>query len=90
MDGFYLGIGSRIKRRRLALKLTREKLAFMANISDKFLYDIETGNKGMSAETLYKIKSSLNVSADWLLDGIVNDSIVTNHVTTFLYSPNLN
>lgn len=68
MNDFYIGVGGRIKKRRLSLRLTRDKLAFMANISDKFLYDIETGKKGMSAETLYKIARALCVSADWLLE----------------------
>jgi len=69
MNDFYIDVGSRIKEQRLALKLTREKLAYMASISDKFLYDIESGKKGLSAETLRKIKRALGVSADWLLDG---------------------
>lgn len=71
MINFYveIGIGSRIKEKRTNMNLTREKLANMANISDKFLYDIEVGNKGMSAETLYKIARALCVSTDWLLKG---------------------
>ena len=47
---FYAAIGKRVKKARLSLDLTREKLALLASISDKFLYDIEVGNKGMSAE----------------------------------------
>jgi len=66
MKDFYGDIGSRIKEKRLALKLTREKLAHMAKISDKFLYEIELGKKGMSAETLYKIAKALDVTTDWL------------------------
>jgi transcriptional regulator with XRE-family HTH domain len=68
MKEFYIDVGRRIKERRLALKLTRERLAYMAKISDKFLYEIELGRKGMSAETLYKLATALEVSADWLLD----------------------
>jgi transcriptional regulator with XRE-family HTH domain len=70
MNSFYTDIGTRIKQKRLKLHWTREKLAAAANISVKFLYEVETGNKGMSAETLYKLKTALNVSADWLLDGL--------------------
>ncbi|MCL2313166.1 MAG: helix-turn-helix domain-containing protein [Firmicutes bacterium] len=69
MDNFYIEIGKRIKQTRLSIGLTREKLASMAYISDKFLYDIEVGNKGLSAATLHNISKALNVSADWLLDG---------------------
>jgi len=68
MNEFYIGIGNRIKQKREIHKFTREKLADMACISDKFLYDIEVGKKGLSAKTLYKIARALEVSADWLLD----------------------
>jgi len=67
MNIFYEDIGSRIKKKRIELRLTREGLAQLADISDKFIYDIEVGKKGMSAETLYKISQGLGVSADWLL-----------------------
>ncbi|MDR0307949.1 MAG: helix-turn-helix domain-containing protein [Chitinispirillales bacterium] len=69
MNNFNLEIGKRIKEKRISSGLTREQLAGMARISDKFLYDIEVGNKGMSAETLYRIKTALDVSADWMLMG---------------------
>lgn len=69
MINFYIEIGKRIKEKRVNAGLTREKLANLAYISDKFLYDIEVGNKGISAETLHKIAKSLGVSADWLMDG---------------------
>lgn len=69
MNNFYVKIGERIKKRRINQGLTREKFANMANISDKFLYDIEVGNKGISAETSYKIARALGVSTDWLLTG---------------------
>jgi transcriptional regulator with XRE-family HTH domain len=67
MKDFNVDVGSRVKEKRLALKLTRDKLAHNASISNKFLYDIELGKKGMSAETLYKLAQALEVSADWLL-----------------------
>ncbi len=69
MNDFYADTGRRIKEKRIALRLSRDKLAVMAKISDKFLYDIETGHKGMSAETLYKLAQALEVSMDWLVSG---------------------
>ena len=71
MDNAYstTEIGRRIKQKRLEIKYTREKLANAACISDKFLYDIEVGNKGMSAETLLNISKALDISADWILNG---------------------
>ena len=68
MSNFYVEIGKRIKEKRKNAGLSREKLAAMSCISDKFLYDIEVGNKGMSAETLYNIAKALDVSTDWLLE----------------------
>jgi len=69
MNNFYIEIGKKIKEKRKNKGWSREKLATLSYISDKFLYDIEVGKKGMSAETLYKISKALDISADWLLDG---------------------
>ena len=66
---FYVEIGKRIKEKRKHAGLTRERLATMSCISDKFLYDIEVGNKGISAETLHKISKALGVQTDWLMEG---------------------
>ena len=41
----------------------------MANIGSKFLYEIESGKKGMSAYTLYNLSKALNVSCDYILTG---------------------
>lgn len=43
----------------------------MASISPKFLYEIEMGNKGFSAQTLSMIAKSLGVSCDYILFGNV-------------------
>ena len=48
-------IGGRLRRQREDLQLTREKFAEIVGISAPFLAEIESGRKGMSAETLYKI-----------------------------------
>ena len=69
MINFYPALGHRVKNERLAKKWTREQLATKANISDKFLFDIENGRKGMSARTLYNLAKALGVSADWLMGG---------------------
>lgn len=62
-------MGRRIKALRNERALTREKLAEKAEISTQFLADIESGNKGMSAATLYKLCRALNISSDYLLFG---------------------
>ena len=67
---FYTAVGAKIKQQRINQGFTREKLAQRAEISDKFLYDIEVGNKGMSADTLWRISVALKISPEVLLDGV--------------------
>ncbi len=67
MNDFNKKFGLKIKKLRERRGLSREKLGEMAEISDRFIYDIETGQKGVSAETLYKLSQALNVTSDYLL-----------------------
>ena len=55
------------KKLRERRTLSRETLGEMAEISDRFIYDVETGQKGISAETLYKLSRALNVTSDYLI-----------------------
>lgn len=64
-----LKIGMRIKKQRQLLEYTREELAERANITPRFCYDLELGNKKMSVDTLYSMRNALHVSADYLLFG---------------------
>ena len=61
-----LTVGERIKMLRSDRGYSREKLAEM---SEKFLYEIETGKKGFSAVTLMKLSSVLEVSLDYIMTG---------------------
>ena len=63
-------IGSRIKALREARGYTREELAERAEISSKFLYEVEKGRKGLSADTLLKISRTLSCSCDYILSGV--------------------
>ncbi len=62
-------IGARIREKREILKLSREKLAEVIDISPQFLAEIELGRRGMSSLTLYKICNTLSVSADYIVLG---------------------
>lgn len=62
-------VGQRIREQREKLFLTREKFAEQTDISPRFLAEIESGAKGMSAETLCKICERVDVPADYLLLG---------------------
>lgn len=62
-------VGKRIRRIRTQLSLTREQFAEQVCISPQFLAEIENGKKGISADTLYKICSCFDLSADYILLG---------------------
>ncbi len=62
-------IGRRVRQTREYLKLTREQVAELANISPQFLVHIENGTKSMTSNTIYHLARALNVSADYLLYG---------------------
>lgn len=62
-------VGNRIKMLREERNFTREELAERAEISSKFLYEVEKGRKGLSAHTLLKISRTLSCSCDYILTG---------------------
>jgi len=61
--------GERIMQLRLDRRYTREQLAYLANISEKFLYEIEMDKKGFSAITLMNLAKALEVSMDYIMLG---------------------
>lgn len=65
-------IGARIRYIRELNHFTREELAEYAEISTKFLYEIENGQKGLSATNLLKICQALEVSCDYIMTGKVD------------------
>lgn len=62
-------VGRRIRELREAHCYSREWFAELADISPKFLYDLEAGNKGCSAEVIYRISKVLSVSVEYLMTG---------------------
>ncbi|SET14532.1 helix-turn-helix domain-containing protein [[Clostridium] polysaccharolyticum] len=69
MNSMYFEAGKRIRKLREKLNYTREEMAEIANISPKFLYEIESGQKGFSANTLLKIAKGLSVTCEEILVG---------------------
>lgn len=61
-------LGSRIREGREKLGYTREQFAEMINLSPRFCYDIEAGQKGVSIDTLKNVCSVLDLPAGYLLD----------------------
>lgn len=62
-------VGDRIRELRELQNYTREALAEKVDISAKFLYEIEVGKKGFSAEILCRISKALSVSSDYIMFG---------------------
>ncbi len=65
----YAEIGKRVVELRDEQQCTRKMLADSIGVSDKFLYELEKGRKGISAANLYYLSKALGVSADYLLTG---------------------
>ena len=64
-----LEIGLPIKKQRLFIGFSREKLAELTDITPRFCYDLELGLKNMSLTTLYKMSDALHLSTDYILFG---------------------
>ncbi|MGC6176232.1 helix-turn-helix domain-containing protein, partial [Lacrimispora sp. 38-1] len=75
INDFYLEAGKNIRELRESSNYSREKLAELADISPKFLYEIEHGIKGFSADTLFRLSRALSVSCEFILLGIDKKSI---------------
>ena len=69
---FNLTIGLRIREIREACHMTRAQFSEKCDLSDSFLTDVESGQKGVSAKTLYKICTAMNISSDYFLFGHKN------------------
>ncbi|MCX8129445.1 MAG: helix-turn-helix domain-containing protein [Clostridia bacterium] len=69
MSNIYGKAGLRIRKLRELRNMTREAFSELVEISPKFLYEIETGQKGFSADTLYRIANALSVSTEYILTG---------------------
>lgn len=69
MTKIYLTSSKNIKTLRIRQGYSVDELAEAANISTKFLYNIEAGKAGFSAKILFNIAKALNVSCDFILTG---------------------
>lgn len=69
ISAVYIEAGERIYQLRKAKGYTRDYLATKTNLSTKFLYEIETGKKGFTAEVLYRLSDALEVKCDYILAG---------------------
>lgn len=66
---FNLMVGLRIREVREVLHMTREQFSERCDISDSFLVAVENGKKSITSKTLFKICSTTNISADYIIFG---------------------
>ena len=71
-------IGGRIRTYRESLGMNREAFSEQVGLSPQFLAEAETGKKGLSAESIYKICSNSEMSADYLVLGKVKREKLKN------------
>lgn len=70
----YNVIGERLKKARLAKKLTQEDLAEQVDISVAFLSRVERGNSHINLKRLNQLCALLDVSEGYILNGTSSDS----------------
>ncbi len=68
-----IATGRRLRIKREALGMTRDRLAEEIEVTPKFIQDIEYGAKGMSTETLVRLSEALDLTTDYILKGFVDE-----------------
>ena len=71
----FIGMGQRIKARRLELKLTQERLAELTNLTNTYIGAIERATSKCSLETIVTIAKTLDLDMNYLLFGITSKNI---------------
>ena len=67
-------IGMRIWERRKQMRFTQEELAEKAGVTSQTISNAEHGTKALRPENIVKICTALEISTDYLLLGIENQS----------------
>lgn len=60
-------MGELIRQKRIAKKWSQEKLSSEAELSPRFLQEIEAGKKTPSLATIFKLSNALGVAPDKLI-----------------------
>ena len=77
-------IGGRLRAYRESLGMNRESFSEQIGLSPQFLAEAENGKKGLSAESIYKICSNSELSADYLVLGKVKRDKLRNPLDNVL------
>ena len=70
----YRSIGENIRKYRKAKKMTQESLAERAGLSVNYIGSIERGEKLPSLETFITIVNQIGVSADYILQDVIQEN----------------
>ena len=79
-----VAIGGRIRAYRESLGMNRESFSEMIGLSPQFLAEAENGKKGLSAESIHKICSNTELSADYLVMGKMRNGGSKNPIDNVL------
>lgn len=74
----HMEIGERVRQLRKMKNYSREAFAEKLGLSSKFVYEIESGKKGFSADTLLRMSDVLSVSCDYILGNDTSKMLVCN------------
>lgn len=77
-------IGERIKRRRIELGYTQEKLAELCSVSTSYLGHIERGSRLMSVNMLLILSDTLKMSTDEILFDSFSKTDDMVHIQTII------
>lgn len=77
-------VGKRIRKLRESHKYTRDVLSEKADISSKFLYEIEAGQKGFSSAILLRLAQTFSVSCDYIMTGKGWNSTVVEQIDSIM------
>lgn len=69
-----LEVGQRIRAARESMHMSREKFGRLCDISPSFLAAVESGKKGITGKTVYKICSAAHLSANYIVSGKHSDT----------------
>lgn len=67
---FLKALGQRIMTRRRSMKLTQEELAEKIGTSTQMISNLELGKKAIRPENLARVCKALDLSADFVLNGV--------------------
>lgn len=86
--GLKMEIGKRVHDFRTEHHYTQAQFAEMMDISVNFLSEIENGKKGMSQETICRLCSYFDISADYLLFGTASKHACSQNLVEIATSLN--